>query len=69
MPDTLHAAQAIQVGDSVAYRFITRTDTLDARGKVIGLFRTKDGRTIADVEWNRLWPPKRLDVQRLSKVK
>ena len=39
----------------------------EAHGKVIGLFKTKDGHTIADVIWDKLGPPKRLNVKSLAK--
>jgi hypothetical protein len=67
MPDTPKPAQTIQVGDTVAYK-LGGAPAPDARGKVVGLFKTQDGKTLADVQWDKLWPPKRLNVQSLIKV-
>jgi hypothetical protein len=67
MPDTLESVQIIQVGDIVAYR-LTGAPSPDARGKVIGLFKTQDGQTLADVQWDKLGPPKRLSVQSLTRI-
>ncbi len=44
-----------------------RIPNYEARGKVIGLFNTRDGQTMADVIWDKLGPPKRLNVNSLAK--
>ncbi len=67
MPDTPKSTQTIQVGDTVAYK-LNGTPVPDAQGKVIGLFKTKGGKTLADVQWDKLGPPKRLNVESLTKV-
>ncbi len=67
MPDASVPTQPIQVGDTVAYQ-LSGAPVTDAQGKVIGLFKTKDGMTLADVQWDKLGPPKRLNVQSLTKV-
>jgi hypothetical protein len=67
MPDTPKPAQIIQVGDTVAYN-LSGAHAPDARGKVLGLFKTNDGKTLADVQWDKLGPPKRVNVRSLSKV-
>lgn len=67
MPDTPKPAQIIQVGDTVAYN-LSGAPAPDAKGKVLGLFKTKDGNTLADVQWDKLGPPKRLNVRSLTKV-
>jgi hypothetical protein len=65
---TTNDTDTISVGDRVGYRArdgdILGTD----RGKVLGIFRTRDGKTLADVEWNALGTPKRVGVERLSKL-
>lgn len=55
----------IQVGDLVAYRAENGDILGNARGKVLGVFRTRDGKTFADVEWDQLMMPKRVSVERL----
>lgn len=67
MPDTPKPIQTIQVGDIVAYK-LSGAPAPDAQGKVIGLFKTNDGKTMADVQWDKLGPPKRLNVESLTKV-
>jgi hypothetical protein len=37
-------------------------------GKVLGLFNTHDGQTMADVEWDTLGPPRRLNIENLTKI-
>jgi len=59
-------AQRIEVGDLVAYRAENGEILGPARGKVLGVFRTRDGRTFADVEWDQLMMPKRVSVERLT---
>jgi hypothetical protein len=68
MPDTSNPVHTIQLGDIVTYRLSGGVPTPEARGKVIGLFNTRDGKTLADVEWDKLGPPKRLNVQSLAKL-
>ena len=68
MSQTSNPAQTIQVGDTVSYRFSVGELVSEAQGKVIGLFKTRDGQTIADVIWDKLGPPKRLNVKSLAKV-
>jgi len=67
MPDTPKPTETIQIGDTVAYK-LSDAPAPDAQGKVIGLFKTKDGKTLADVQWDKLGPPKRLNVRSLTKV-
>src|SRR5579875_996945 len=67
MPDTPVPTQTIQVGDTVAYK-LSGAPAPDARGKVLALFKTQDGNTLADVQWDKLGPPKRLNVRSLTKV-
>lgn len=67
MPDTPNPTHTIQVGDTVAYK-LSGAPVVDARGKVLGLFKTHDGKTLADVQWDKLGPPKRLNVESLTKV-
>jgi hypothetical protein len=68
MPDFGSPVDEIQVGDRVAYRLGTGEPAAGIRGKVIAMFNTQDGQTLADVEWNRLGPPKRLSVMNLTKA-
>lgn len=58
----------ISIGDQVGFR-ATEGDILgNDQGKVLGIFRTWEGKTLADVEWNGLGMPKRVGVERLSKL-
>jgi hypothetical protein len=68
MPETPNQAQTIQVGDTVNYRFSVGELVSEAHGKVLGLFNTRDGHTMADVEWDKLGPPKRLNINSLAKA-
>ena len=68
MPESGSPSDEIQVGDCVAYRLGTGEMVHYARGKVIGLFNIRDGQTLADVEWDDLGPPKRLNVMNLTKA-
>jgi len=68
MSETPNPAQTIQVGDTVSSRLSVGKLASEACGKVIGLFNTRDGHTMADVEWDKLGPPKRLNVKSLAKV-
>jgi hypothetical protein len=68
MPDSGPQSDEIQVGDRVAYRLTTGEPMPDVRGKVIGLFNTRDGQTLADVEWDKLGSPRRLYITNLTKA-
>jgi hypothetical protein len=68
MPDSVRPSDQIQIGDNVAYRLTTGEPAPTGRGKVIGMFLTRDGQTLADVEWDKLGPPKRLSITNLTKV-
>jgi hypothetical protein len=68
MSQTPNPVQTIQIGDTVTYRFSVGELASEAQGKVIGLFNIKDGHTMADVIWDKLGPPKRLNVKSLAKV-
>ena len=35
---------------------------------VLGILRTRDGKTLADVEWEGLGMPKRVGIERLTKI-
>ena len=67
MPEPQNPAERIQVGDTVSYRFSVGELMSEVQGRVIGLFKTRDGQTMADVEWDKLGPPKRLNVDSLVK--
>lgn len=67
MPDYT-ALQAVQIGATVAYRLSSGDVASDARGKVIGLFKTLNGQTLADVQWDKLGPPMRVNVHKLITV-
>jgi hypothetical protein len=67
MPASGNAADEIHIGDRVAYRFNTGDPADAVRGKVIAIFGTNDGQTLADVEWDTLGPPKRLSITNLAK--
>ena len=58
----------ISVGDQVGYRTTDGEILGSDRGKVLGIFRTRDGKTLADVEWHRLGMPKRVGIERLTKI-
>jgi hypothetical protein len=68
MPASGSPADEIQIGDRVAYRLSSGDRTNGVRGKVIGIIDTNDGQTLADVEWDTLSPPGRLNVTNLTKV-
>ena len=68
MPETLNPIPIILIGDTVQYRFSVGEFISEANGKVIGLFNTRDGQTIADVEWDKLGPPTRRNVRSLVKA-
>jgi hypothetical protein len=68
MSQTPSPIQTIQIGDTVTYRFSASDLVSEAQGKVIGLFNTRNGHTMADVEWDKLGPPKRLNVKSLAKA-
>ena len=65
---TTNDTDTISVGDQVGYRARDGEILGNDRGKVLGIFRTQDGKTLADVEWNGLGMPKRVGIERLSKL-
>ncbi len=58
----------INVGDQVGYRATGGEILGSDRGKVLGILRTRDGKTLADVEWEGLGMPKRVGIERLAKI-
>jgi hypothetical protein len=68
MPDSGSPADEIQVGDRVVYRLSTGDPVGRVQGKVLGIFNTQDRQTLADVEWNALGPPRRLNISNLTKA-
>ena len=38
------------------------------RGKVLGVFRTSDGKKLVEVQWDRLGMPKRVNTERSAKT-
>jgi len=68
MPDSRRPVVEVQVGDHVAYRLSTGDLASGVRGKVIAVFNTQDGKTLADVEWNTFGSPRRLSITNLTKV-
>ena len=68
MPDSGRPSDEVRIGDRVAYRLTTGQSAPGIRGKVLGMFNTRDGRTLADVEWDKIGPPKRLNVRNLTKA-
>lgn len=69
MSKTLYTDLTIQIADTVYYRLGDGEAVTRTQGKVIGLFKTRDGHMMADVEWEKLGPPKRLSIEKLAKVK
>ena len=65
---TAGVKDAIKAGDLVAYVATDGAILGNYSGKVYGVFRTLDGKTLADVQWNRFGLPKRLSVDRLVKI-
>ena len=61
-------AETINVGDQVGYRSTHGEILGNARGKVLGIFRTRDGKTLAEVEWEGLGLPKRVSIDRLTRI-
>jgi hypothetical protein len=68
MPDSGNPVDHIQVGDLVEYRQNTGGPLGRVPGKVLGIFDTNDGQTLADVEWSTLGPPRRLNISYLTKI-
>jgi hypothetical protein len=68
MPDSGNSVDQIQVGDQVAYRMNTGGLVLGLRGKVLAVFKTQDGKTIADVEWDSPGAPGRLSITNLTTI-
>ena len=65
---TTNDTNTINVGDQVGYAATHGEIMGRARGKVLGIFRTRDGKTLADVEWDLLGMPKRVGIERLTKI-
>ena len=65
---TTTATDRIKVGDHVAYLTTDGEILGNDRGKVLGIFRTQDGKSFADVQWERLDMPKRISIDRLAKT-
>ena len=68
MPASGHPEDEIHIGDRVTYRLAAGDPVQEVVGKVIGLFIIQNGNILADVEWDRLGPPKRLSVTNLTKA-
>jgi len=68
MPHSARSSYEIHIGDRVAYRLIPGEPAHEATGKLIGLVVIQNGQIMADVEWDRLGPPKRLKVTALTKA-
>ena len=68
MPSSDSAVDEVQIGDRVRYRLSTGGHAQGAGGKVMGIFNTQDGQTLADVEWDTLGPPRRLSITILTKA-
>ena len=68
MPNSDNTVGDVQVGDRVAYRLSTDEHAHGARGKVMGIFTTQDRQTLADVQWDTLGPPRRLNISNLTKI-
>lgn len=68
MPDSGTPVDEVRVGDRVAYRLSMGDLAHRVLGKVIAVFNTQDGKTMADVEWEKLGLPKRLNITHLIKV-
>jgi hypothetical protein len=58
----------INVGDQVGYRATDGQILGNGSGKVLGILRTRDGKTLADVEWEGLGMPKRVAIERLTRI-
>jgi hypothetical protein len=67
MPDVGSPVDEIQLGVRVAYRLGTGEPAHGVRAKVLGLFNTRNGPTLADVEWYNLGSLRRLNVINLTK--
>ncbi len=65
---TTTETDAIKVGDLVVYLSVDGQILGDDRGKVLSVFRTRDSKTLVDVQWERLGMPKRLSIERLAKT-
>ena len=68
MLDSGAQVNEVQVGDRVAYLLSMGDPVYGILGKVIAVFHTQDGKTMADVEWDKLGLPKRLSITHLIKV-
>ena len=65
---TTTETDTIKVGDLVVYLSVDGQILGDDRGKVLSVFRTRDSKTLVDVQWDRLGMPKRLNIERLAKT-
>jgi len=68
MLDSRTLSEEVEVGDRVGYRLSTGEPAPGVQGKVIGIIKTQDGQTLADVEWDNLGSPKRLNITNLTKT-
>jgi len=68
MPDSGRPVDEVQIGDCVIYKLSSGEPACGIRGKVLGLFNTHNGQSLADVEWEQLGPPRRLNIANLTKV-
>jgi hypothetical protein len=68
MPDSGFTVDEVKVGDRVAHRLSLGGPANGIRGTVIAVFKTQDGKTLADVEWDKLGSPGRLNITHLAKV-
>jgi hypothetical protein len=68
MPNSGSPIDEIQVGDRVAFMLSNSNPVDGTSEKVLALFDTHDGHTMADVEWDTLGPPRRLSVENLIKI-
>jgi hypothetical protein len=68
MPDSGSPDDVVQVGDRVTYRLSSGEHVRGIEGKVLGRFNIQNGQTLADVEWDKLGPPRRLNIEHLAKV-
>ncbi|MEQ8694151.1 MAG: hypothetical protein RIC85_02345 [Gammaproteobacteria bacterium] len=76
MTEWIKRTQPIKVGDMVGYikQFLQSTaqytgDVPHARGRVIALHQVGSESTLAEIEWDRLDLPNRVNVKNLSTVK
>ena len=65
---TTTETDTIKVGDLVVYLSVDSQILGEDRGKVLSVFRTRDSKTLVDVQWDRLGMPRRLSIERLAKT-